>query len=94
MYKLLFRPLCEGGINLCDHYCNIRTSSIQQLLIFKENILPSTVILWVFDAKKGQIWDLKLLFYCVRIVLKKKLTVFFRMNIYWDKRFCVVVFRK
>ena len=45
MYKLLFRRLCEGGINLCDYYCNISTSSIQQLLIFKENILPSTVIL-------------------------------------------------
>ena len=45
MYKLLFRRLCEGGINLCHYYCNINTSSIQQLLIFKDHILPSTVIL-------------------------------------------------
>ena len=55
MYKLLFRPLCEGGINLCDYSCNISTSSIQQLLIFIDHILPSIVILQVFYAKKGQI---------------------------------------
>ena len=45
MYKLLFRPLCEGGINLCDYHCNMSKSSIQQFLIFKDHILSSTVIL-------------------------------------------------
>ena len=58
MCKLLFRRLCEGGINLCDYYCNISTSSMQQLLIFKDNRLPSTQLFCKFSMQRRDKYEI------------------------------------